>query len=350
MTARKSLVVVAGLLTASVAHAEDIPSNAELFRMLKGQQQTIAELRAELKQARQERSAARTKERREVETTAKQAGREAARETMAAATPAAVVAATTPAQAYAMYTKAPAVPQMSSRGAYVGFFGGGGVGSSGNISQLGTAFFVEAAGGPMSVNATGRSGSHSAWFVGGQAGYEWSYGSHLLPALEIEGLYLSGADQRATLDNPTPRLAEHTFDNTFPTNTAVVLANVVVGFRTPYQGVTPYIGGGMGVARVSVNGATSTQTNPPEAGINHFNSGTDSSAWTLAAQAKAGVRVALGNSGAYLFGEYRYLFIGSVDQTFGPTVDPTHVPTSQWTVRFDNTSYHLATAGVGFSF
>ena len=58
----------------------------------------------------------------------------------------------------------------------------------GNISQLGTAFFVEAAGGPLSVNATGRSGSRSAWFVGGQAGYEWSYGSHLLPALEIRRL------------------------------------------------------------------------------------------------------------------------------------------------------------------
>jgi hypothetical protein len=337
-------------MTASVAHAEDIPSNAELFRMLKGQQQTISELRAELKQARQERSAADTRQRREVGTAAKQAGREAAREMMAATTPAAVVAATTPAQAYAMYTKAPAVPQGSGRGAYVGVFGGGGVSSSGNISQLGTVFFLEAQGGPLSVNATGRSGTRGAWFVGGHAGYEWSYGTHLLPALEIEGLYLSGANQHATLENPSPRLAEHTFDNTFPMQTAVVLANVVVGFRTPYQGVTPYIGGGMGAARISINGASSTQLSPPEVGINHFNSGDDSSAWALAAQAKAGVRVALGNSGAYLFGEYRYLFIGSADQIFGPTVYPTHAATSQWTVRFDNMSYHLATAGVGFSF
>ena len=44
MTARKCFIVAAGLMTASAAHADDIPSNAELFRMLKAQQQTISEL------------------------------------------------------------------------------------------------------------------------------------------------------------------------------------------------------------------------------------------------------------------------------------------------------------------
>ena len=42
MTARKCFIAAAGLMTASAAHAEDIPSNAELFRMLKAQQQTIS--------------------------------------------------------------------------------------------------------------------------------------------------------------------------------------------------------------------------------------------------------------------------------------------------------------------
>jgi hypothetical protein len=51
-----------------------------------------------------------------------------------------------------------------------------------------------------------------------------------------------------------------------------------------------------------------------------------------------------------VFGEYRYLYVGSVDQTFGSTVDAAHVPTSAWTVRLDDTSYHLATAGIGFDF
>jgi hypothetical protein len=341
MTVRKGLIVVAGLMTASVAHAEDIPSNAELFRMLKAQQQTISELRAELQQARQERRAAGTSQRREVQTTAKQAGREAAREAMAA---------TTVAQAHAMATSRPAVPPALGRGAYASLFGGGGVRSSSDVTQLGTVFFTEAQGGPLAVNATGRGSSGGVGFVGAHIGHEWAYGSYLLPALEIEGFYMARSRQNATLNNPTDRLAGHTFDDTFPMDMAVLLANVVVGFRTPYQGVTPYIGGGIGAAHVSINGATSTQTSPPEADVNHFNSNPDSSAWTFAAQAKAGVRLALGNSGAYVFGEYRYLYVGSVDQIFGSTAYPAHAATTQWTVRSGETSYHLAAGGIGFGF
>jgi len=338
MTARIGLIVVASLVTASVAHAEDVPSNAELFRMLKAQQQTISELRAELHQARQERRAAGTSQRREAKTAAKQAEREAAREAVAAATPA---------QALAMYSTRPAA--LPARGAYFSIFGGGGRGGSSSVTQLGTAFFLEIEGGPLSVQATGRTNSSSVGVVGAHVGHEWSYGPYLLPALELEGLYLSRIRQHATLNNSNVRLAEQTFDDTFPTQTAVVLANAVVGFRTPYQGVTPYIGGGMGAAHVSIKGATSAQTNPPEVGINHFNSGPDSSVWGFAAQAKAGVRVALGHS-AYVFGEYRYLYVGSTDQTFGPTVYPTHVTTSQWAVRFGDTSYQLAVGGVGVDF
>jgi hypothetical protein len=339
MTVRKSLIVVAGVMTTSVAHAEDVPSNAELFRMLKAQQQTISELRAELKQAKRERSTATPVQRREVETAARQAGRDAAREAMAAATP-----------AQAIYKTPPAIPAAPDRGAYVGLFGGGAFGGGSNVSQLGTVFFVEAQGGPLAVNASGRTGSSSVGFAGAQIGHEWSYGSYLLPAIEIEGLYLARSQQRATLDNPSDRMGERTFDNTFPTRTAVALANAVVGFRTPYQGVTPYIGVGMGAANLSIDGASSTQINPPEAGINHFNSDANSSTWTFAAQAKAGLRVALGNSGAFLFGEYRYLYLGSVDQIFGNTVAAGHASTSPWTVRFDDTSYHLAAGGIGFSF
>jgi opacity protein-like surface antigen len=113
--------------------------------------------------------------------------------------------------------------------------------------------------------------------------------------------------------------------------------------------VTPYIGGGIGGAQVDVDNATSLQVDPAEPGINHFNSAPDSSAWTFAAQIKAGARMALG-SNAYVFGEYRYLYVGSTDQIFGPTVYDTHAPTTAWTVRFDDTSHHLATAGIGFSF
>jgi opacity protein-like surface antigen len=235
-----------------------------------------------------------------------------------------------------------------ARGAYVGLFGGGGVASIGTVTQFGTVFFVEAAGGPLSVNATGQSNSSGVGLAGLHIGHEWSYGSSLLPAVEIEGFYLAGT-QHARLNNPSSRLPEQTFNNTFPMDNAVLLANVVLGFRTSYQNITPYVGGGIGAARVSIHGADSAQINPPEFGINHFNSASDSSAWGFAAQAKAGVRIALGNN-AYVFGEYRYLFVDTNNQTFGPTVYPTHAPTTAWTVRFDDMSHHLAVGGIGFKF
>jgi hypothetical protein len=339
MTARKCFIVAAGLMTASAAHAEDVPSNAELFRMLKAQQQTISELRAELKEAKQERRTVTPRE--ATAPAAKPAGRDAARETVAVAPPA---------QAYAMYNKGPAVAPARTGGAYVGVFGGGGSRGGTDVSQLGTVFFVEAVGGPLAVDATGRTSSGGVGFGGAHLGYEWSYGTYLRPALEIEGFYLAGNQPRATLVTPTDRFAEHSFDTTFPTRTTVLLANMVVGFNTPYQGITPYIGGGIGAANVSINGATSTQTDPAEPGINHVNARPDSSAWTFAAQAKAGARFALGNSGAYLFGEYRYLYVGDVNQAFGSTVNPVHAATSPWTASFGGTSHHLAAGGVGFGF
>src|SRR5205085_8808748 len=116
-----------------------------------------------------------------------------------------------------------------------------------------------------------------------------------------------------------------------------------------YYGLTPYLGGGIGAARVGVSGANSLQIAPPEAGVNHFNSDPDSSAFTFAAQLKAGVRMALGPN-AFVFGEYRYLYVGSADQTLGSTVYPNHAATSPWTFTLDASSYSLATAGIGIHF
>jgi len=132
-------------------------------------------------------------------------------------------------------------------------------------------------------------------------------------------------------------------------DTAVFLANMVASFPTSYAGLTPYVGIGIGAANVSINGADSLQTGPPEAGVNHFNSNPDSSAWTFAGLVKAGVRVPLGGN-AYVFGEYRYLYVGSTEQTFGSTVFPGHAETSPWTVNLGGTSFQLATAGIGIGF
>lgn len=236
-----------------------------------------------------------------------------------------------------------------ARGTYVGVFGGWGSGSDTDVNQLGTVFFTEAQGGPLAVNARGQTDSDGGGFIGGQVGHEWSSNSMAVPAFEIEGFYLDTGTQHATLENPTDRLPEHTFADTFPTDTSVFLANLVLSFPKAFQGVTPYVGGGIGGAQVDIDGATSLEVDPAEPGINHFNSGADSSVWTFAAQIKAGARLPISGN-AYVFGEYRYLYVGSTDHIFGNTDYDTHAPTAAWTVRFDDTSHHMATAGIGFSF
>jgi hypothetical protein len=88
---RCGVAAVAAVLLSSVsAQAQDAPSNAELFRMLKEQQKTISDLRSELRQARDEQRTTRASVRREVETAktvARETGREAAKEAMAAVAP-----------------------------------------------------------------------------------------------------------------------------------------------------------------------------------------------------------------------------------------------------------------------
>ena len=130
---------------------------------------------------------------------------------------------------------------------------------------------------------------------------------------------------------------------------AAFLTNVVLSVQTPFQAITPYVGGGIGAACVTISGADSLQVGPPEPGVNHFNSGPDSSSWGFAAQAKAGLRVPLGEV-AYLFAEYRYLYVGSTTYIYGSTVYPTHVPTTDWTVHFNDMSHHLGVVGIGFRF
>lgn len=346
---RVGLIVIASLMIANVAHAESVPSNAELFRMLKEQQQIISELRAELKQVKQGQRETAASQPAKVDTAAVPVG--GAGTAMAGAAPA-------QAQSSAAYTEGPAaVPQPQGRGAYVSLFGGVGRGGDGSVSQSGTVFLPEVAGGPLAVDAAGHSGSKNTAFGGAQIGYEWSHrsrlmpalGVNLLPAVEVEGFYMSGTDRRATLENPNVRLAEQTFDDTFSMNTTVILANAVIGFETPYSNITPYIGGGVGAALISTDSASSSQMNPVEPGINHFGAASDSAALAFAAQAKAGVRVAVGDN-AYVFGEYRYLYIGGADQTFGSTVDPAHAATTAWKVRFGDTSYNLVNVGVGVGF
>lgn len=248
----------------------------------------------------------------------------------------------------------------AARGFYVGVFGGGG--GSGNVNATQTGYALYPTGGPpdglgpLYVFAPGTASSNGAGLVGGQIGKEWSgwrlgaggNGWGLLPAAEFEAYYLRDTLQ-GHLVNPTARLPEHEFVDTFPINSGVFLANAVFSLRTPLPRVHPYAGVGVGTAYMSVHGADSTQILFPESGVNHFNSGPDASRWTFAMQAKTGLRFDV-TQRIWLFSEFRFLNTQFTDYTFGSTVYPAHIATTDWNVHIGSINRYLAVGGIGFSF
>lgn len=170
-------------------------------------------------------------------------------------------------------------------------------------------------------------------------------------SVELEGYYLRklGSAETGDLINPTNQLPEHDFIDKLPTQGGVFLANALLRFRIPslcrFQ---PYIGGGIGAAKLWITGADSLQVAPPEAGVNHFNSDRDSSDWTFAAQGKAGLRFQL-CGGWRLFAEYRFLYLCPTNYTFGETVAPNHVATTDWRVRVNGQYFNLGVVGLEYS-
>lgn len=236
---------------------------------------------------------------------------------------------------------------------YIGAFGGGIYSESSRTNQLGTAFFTEAEGGPLAVNARGHTGTTSAGFGGIQLGYEWAGSAmgcsdwSIAPAAELEAYWMDFT-KRGDLINDTARLPEHDFSNSFPMHTGVYLVNAVLAFNSCcYSDFSPYVGGGIGAMRISIKNATSTQVSPAEPGINHFNSDRNYSTWAFAAQAKVGLRYNVCDS-FHIFGEYRYLYIDSSNYVFGATIEPTHAPTSPWNVRVQNIQFNAFVFGLQY--
>jgi opacity protein-like surface antigen len=234
---------------------------------------------------------------------------------------------------------------------YVGGFGGGIYSNSTKVSQLGVVFFTEAEGGPLAIDAKGRTKKTSSGFGGAQIGYEWSKydncaGWSLAPALEVEGFWFSNT-KKGNLTNTinSDRLAEHQFSDTFKMNTGVYLANAVISLKNQW-GLSPYVGVGAGLARLSINRASSFQVSPEEPEINHFSNRKDSS-WTLAAQIKAGLRYTIFKS-FHIFGEYRFLYLDLSDYVFGSTSNPSHAQTSPWNVKMKNTEYNSFVFGLQY--
>jgi len=238
---------------------------------------------------------------------------------------------------------------------YVGIFTGEIYSNSTGVSQMGTAFFTEAQGGPLAVFAEGHTKKTSSRFSGVTIGYElsqcprtigcsnWS----LVPAVEVEA-YWYNHTKKGHLINSTDRLPEHDFVDSFHMDMGVYLANAVFSLKNCCLGrFTPYIGGGIGATRISITHADSYQTSPPEQYINHFNSKKSDSSWAFAAQGKAGLRYNLCKS-FQIYGEYRYLFVDTSNYIFGSTAYLTHVPTSPWNVKVKRNHYNAFTVGIQF--
>lgn len=237
---------------------------------------------------------------------------------------------------------------------YIGGFGGIGTANHFNVSQFGTAFFTEAEGGPLAVNAFGQLGNPSAPFFGAQLGYQapeinlktdsvWK----MKLAAELEGYTMSHRSFHGILSNNTERIPEHTFNVSYPLHRTVFLGNAILNFIHPRFIMHPYIGLGIGNALVRIAEATGMQSNPIEANVNHYNAKSSDSVSVFAGQLKVGFSYELTSHMAF-FADYRRLYLASSDFRFGSTVYPTHVETSHWQVKLSSQKYNLANIGLKF--
>lgn len=238
---------------------------------------------------------------------------------------------------------------------YIGGYGGGIYSNSTKINQTGTAFFTEAEGGPLAIYAQGHSRKNSSGFGGAQIGYEWrecpiNIGCtnwNITPAVELEA-YFYRHTKKGTLFATSDRLPEHDFVNSFPMRVGVYLVEGVFTLNNSCMGkFSPYVGGGIGATNISIHKARSLQVNPPEPGVNHFNSKRHDSSWAFAAQAKAGLRYNICER-FHIFAEYRFLFVDSSNYTFGSTVYPQHAPTTPWDVEVKRIYYNAFTIGLQY--
>lgn len=241
----------------------------------------------------------------------------------------------------------------SSNRMYIGAFGGGIYSDSSKVTQYGTAFFSELTSiGPLSIIAEGHLNKTSTGFGGVQIGYEWSKpscsGWSLAPAGELEVFFFQHKKKGHLINQTVIGLEEHDFSDSFRMNSNVILANLVLSLNTDCLfGFSPYVGGGIGAARVSLHKADSFQVEPLEADINHFNSKRNDSSWAFAAQAKAGLRYNFCQS-FHIFAEYRYLYVDASNYIFGATNYTTHVPTSPWNVKIKDSQYNAFAFGIQY--
>lgn len=235
-------------------------------------------------------------------------------------------------------------------GIYFGGFGGWVFPYDVTITQRGTAFHADFEGGPLPVEAPGTATSSTNGLGGGHIGYEWMKrickGFRLAPAIEVEGTYFTSTPE-GRIVNFEERLLVQDFIVTLPMRIGTLLANGILEFNNDY--ISPYMGIGVGVGFVSIHDANSSQIDPAEVGINHFNSDPNDFNSLFTTQAKAGLRYRFFKH-YRLSAEYRFIYLTSSHFTFGSTNYPTHVPTSPWMVKVGAMAYNTVTLGMDFIF
>ena len=239
---------------------------------------------------------------------------------------------------------------------YLGFFGAGGALSNFSALQFGSAYYADTKGGPLAVNASGQTNARAEWFIGGQVGYEWQERSlqwhsqwNISPGIELEGFYIGkNTVVSEELNNSTTRLTEHDFNVHYPMESGIGLINAIFTFKHhDYGSFKPYIAAGIGAGVVSISNAISTQTSPLEPNINHYNSHASDNSTVFAVQPKVGFRYTL-RPCLDLFAEYRFLYLSGSNFTFGSTVYPSHVATSNWNVMLGSQYYNMGVLGVRY--
>jgi len=240
---------------------------------------------------------------------------------------------------------------------YFSAFVGGGKATGVSGSMKGAAFLPSALGGSLSVGGNGSLSATSSWMLGGHAGHQWSFHNFnhsdstwsYAPATEVEGYYIGDTTFTGhEINNTSSRLIEHDFIATYPLDIGVFLINGVLNFKhADHVNFKPYIGLGLGVASLRISNAVSTQVDPPEPGINHFNGDTSASDIALAVQPKFGLQYSLGDT-VEIFGEYRLLILSSSQYEFGATVYPGHAETTAWNGSISSHLYNLGTFGIRY--
>ena len=223
----------------------------------------------------------------------------------------------------------------NGQGFYIGLFGGAGTASSMSARREGGFYRPGPLNTRVGVDAQGQTGGEPVGVLGLQAGYEWkpqAFGQTewaLKPAAELEGLYIG--QQAPVGDMPITPGALGTQDVTLPMTVGVALANAVLTVQTPWSGrIFPDLGVGARVARLSIQGANST--NPSEPGINHFDSWPDEFA-------TASVRLTITQDGRCLHA----VACSATHPTFDDLRSRSFVKNSRGiTVQFFNLSIELA--------